>query len=484
MNLGDLQLNFAAIAPATILSVVALVVLLVDAFSDKARSTAPLAYLGIIGAALAAGVAMVLSRAPQSGFSGMVNHDAFAAFAEVIVCLAAAVTMLSAERDMQNEGLKKGEYYVLVLLATAGMAFMVSASDLVMLFLGLELMSIPVYALVGFNRFNARSGEGSFKYFVLGAFATGFLLYGAALIYGSTGSTSYAAIAAKASEGALKTDLYFAAGAVFVLAAMAFKISAVPFHMWTPDVYQGAPVSITGYMSAGVKAAAFVALARILFSMFGSVNAMFYDIVWALAAITMIAGNLLALVQTNIKRMLAYSSVGHAGYLLVAIAAASSGATSAMLFYLLVYALANLGAFAVVTALSGHEEAEELDSWAGVGHRRPLLGAAMTIFMLSLAGIPPTAGFFGKFFMFKEAIDRGLVNLAIVGMAASAIGVYYYLRVIVYMYMKEAPAGSRTPAPDIALNVGLVVTSIGVVVLGVVPGKLLEIAQRSVEGLF
>lgn len=484
MNLGDLQLNFTAIAPASILAIVAILVLVVDAFSDRERSTAPLAYLGIVGAALAGLVAMVISRAPQTGFSGMVNHDAFAAFAEVIVCVAAAITMLTAERDMRNEGLRKGEYYVLVLLATSGMAFMVSAADLVMLFLGLELMSIPVYALVGFNRNNTRSGEGSFKYFVLGAFATGFLLYGAALIYGAVGSTGYSAIAAKAAEGALKSDVYFAAGAILVLAALAFKISAVPFHMWTPDVYQGAPVSITGYMAAGVKAAAFVALARILFSMFGSVNAAFYDLVWALAAITMVAGNLLALVQTNIKRMLAYSSVGHAGYLLVAIAAASPGATSAMLFYLLVYALANLGAFAVVTALSGHEEADELEAWAGAGHRRPLLGIAMTVFMLSLAGIPPTAGFFGKFFMFKEAIDRGLVNLAVVGMAASAIGVYYYLRVIVYMYMRETPEGTRTPAPDVALNVGLALTSVAVVVFGVVPGKLLDIAMRSVEGLF
>jgi NADH-quinone oxidoreductase subunit N len=484
MNIADLQLNFAAIAPATILAVTAILVMLVDAFSTRAKSTAPLAYLGIIGAAAAGLTAMVLSRATQSGFSNMVSHDAFAAFGEVIVCVAAIVTMLTAQRDMKNEGLPKGEYYVLLLAATSGMAFMMSASDLVVLFLGLELMSIPVYALVGFNRYNARSAEGAFKYFVLGAFATGFLLYGASMLYGATGSTNYAEIAARAADGALRNDVYFIAGSVLLLAAMAFKISAVPFHMWTPDVYQGAPVSITGYMSAGVKAAAFVALARILFTLFGSIPDLFFNLLWILSAVTMIVGNVLAVVQSNIKRMLAYSSIGHAGYLLLALTAGSPGATSAMLFYLLVYALANLGAFAVATALSGKDEASDIESYAGVATRHPFLAAAMALFMFSLAGIPPTGGFFGKFFMFKEAIERGLVNLAIVGMIASAIGVYYYLRVIVYLYMKPSTSGVETTSTDGALHFGLALTSLGIVVLGVMPNRLMEIAIRSVEGLF
>jgi NADH-quinone oxidoreductase subunit N len=254
--------------------------------------------------------------------------------------------------------------------------------------------------------------------------------------------------------------------------------------MWTPDVYQGAPASITGYMSAGVKAAAFVSLARLLFAVFGSASEGLYFLLWALAAITMVVGNILALVQTNIKRMLAYSSIAHAGYLLVALAAGSAGGTSAMLFYLLVYALSNLGAFAAVTAMSGHEEAEELSSWAGIGYRRPALGIGMAIFMLSLAGIPPTAGFFGKFYMFKEAVDRGLINLAVIGMLSSAIGVYYYLRVIVTMYMTEGVAGAKSQRNDIALSVGLVIVTTGIMILGVAPGRLLEIAQRSVAGLF
>jgi NADH-quinone oxidoreductase subunit N len=484
MNLAELNLNFAAIAPSVILSVTAILVMLVDAFSLKAKSPDSLAYLGIVGAAAAGLTAMSLSAFPQVGFSGMINHDAFASFGELIACVAVIVTLLTAQRDMRNEGQLKGEYYVLVLAAAAGMCLMMGATDLVMLFLGLELMSIPVYALVGFNRYNARSGEGSFKYFVLGSFATGFLLYGAALIYGAVGSTSYADIAAKAAGGALKADVYFAAGTILLLAAMAFKVSAVPFHMWTPDVYQGAPMSVTGFMSAGVKAAAFVSLARLLFAVFGSAGDAFFGLLWALAAVTMVAGNLLALVQNNIKRMLAYSSVGHAGYLLVALAAGSPGGTSAMLFYLLVYAISNLGAFALATSLSGESDAEDIEGWAGVGYRRPWLGAAMTVFMLSLAGIPPTAGFFGKFFMFKEAIDRGLVNLALVGMLGSAIGVYYYLRVIVYMYMKEAQAGSRIAPVDGALKVGLTLTSLAIVVFGVFPGHLMEIAERSVRGLF
>ena len=484
MNIAELHVNFAAVAPSVILSLTAILVMLVDAFSPTARSKDSLAYLGIAGATAALFTAMLLSRSAQTGFSGMINHDAFAAFGEVVACAAVIVTLFTAQRDMRNEGLEKGEYYVLVLAAAAGMALMMSASDLVMLFLGLELMSIPVYALVGFNRYSLRSGEGSFKYFVLGSFATGFLLYGAALIYGAVGSTAYADIAAKAAGGVLKSNVYFAAGTILLLAALAFKVSAVPFHMWTPDVYQGAPMSITGFMSAGVKAAAFVSLARLLFAVFGSAGDVFFGLLWALAAVTMVAGNLLALVQSNIKRMLAYSSVGHAGYLLVALAAGSPGGTSAMLFYLLVYALANLGAFAVATALSGEQEADEIESWAGVGYARPWLGAAMAVFMLSLASIPPTAGFFGKFYMFKEAIDRGLVNLAIVGMLGSAIGVYYYLRVIVYMYMKEAPGGARIAPVEGALGFGLTLTSLGVVFFGVWPGRLLEIAERSVVGLF
>jgi NADH-quinone oxidoreductase subunit N len=483
MNLMDLDINFVAIAPALILAITALLVLAVDSFS-KPDAPTPFGYLSIFGIAVAGITAMLLSGRALTGFSGMISHDALAAFGEVIICAAAIITLLSAERDLARHHMKKGEYYILMLASLSGMAFMMSATDLVMLFLGLELMSIPVYALAGFNRSSVRSGESSLKYFILGAFGSAVLLYGSALIYGAVGSTQYSAIAEAVAGGALSNNLYMMLGTALLLAAMAFKVSAVPFHMWTPDVYEGAPTSITGFMGAAVKATAFIALARILISVFGTASDLLYPVLWVLAAASMLVGNVLALVQTNIKRMLAYSSVAHAGYLLIALAAGSGEALSSMLFYLFVYALANLGAFAVIIAISEREDAEDIESWAGLATRRPGMAAAMGLFMISLAGIPPTAGFLGKFYLFKEAIDRGLVNLVIIGVVASVIGVFYYLKVVVYMYMKEGPAVAHNRAHSIPVTIGLGLVSLAVVLFGVLPDRLLEIARNSVVGLF
>ncbi len=482
MNIAELNINFAAISPALVLIVTAIVVMLVDAYSEEGK-TRPLAFLSLVGVGVAALVAMLLSRQTFTGFSDMVVHDSFAAFGEFIVAISAGLTLLSADRDHANHNMRQGEYYMLLLASAAGMAFLMTATDLVMLFLGLELMSIPIYALAGSNRRSVRSGESALKYFVLGAFATGLLLYGSALLFGVTGSTNYADIAARGEL--FGNDVYYTAGAALVLSALAFKVSAVPFHMWTPDVYQGAPTSITGYMGAGVKAAAFVAFARILFTVFGDAGEAIYPVLWALAAVSMVVGNVLALVQSNVKRMLAYSSIAHAGYLLIALAAGSEGAISAMLFYLVVYGISNLGAFAATIAISGKEDAEDIESWAGLASRRPYVAFAMMVCMLSLAGIPPTAGFLGKFYLFKEAVERGLVNLAVIGVLASAVGVYYYLRVIVYMYMKKSATGeegSRTR--DAAVSVGLGIATLAIAFLGLMPGRLLEIARNSVIGLF
>ncbi len=484
MNPADLNLNFAALAPAAILVSMAIIVMLVDAFTDE-ETESPFTWLTMLGVGAAGLAAMALSSATRTGFSGMLTHDALAAFGEVIVCAAALVTLLTGHRDLANHRMRKGEFYVLFLASLSGMALMMSASDLVMLFLGLELMSIPVYALAGFNRASARSGESAFKYFILGAFASALLLYGSALLYGATGSTEYSVIKAVLAEQGLTGSLYLSLGLVLVLAALAFKVSAVPFHMWTPDVYEGAPVTVTSFMSAAVKATAFIALARLLSFTFADASDVIYPLLWTLAAVTMVVGNVLAVVQSNLKRMLAYSSIAHAGYLLVALATGSEGAISAMLFYLLVYALSNAGAFAVMAAISRKgEDAEAIESWSGLASRHPVLAAAMALFMVSLAGIPPTAGFVGKFFIFKEAIDRGLVNLAVVGMIASAIGVYYYLRVLVAMYMREGIAGERPVLAGVPVQVGVALCSVGVVVFGVLPGRLLEIATRSIVGLF
>lgn len=483
MNIAELNINFASITPALILIVTALIVMLVDAFSKEGRTT-PLSFLSLLGVILAALSAIMLSRTTHEGFSGMITHDGLAAFGTFAVCIGAAITLLVSNRDLSNHQMRQGEYFTLMLLATSGMAFLMSASDLVMFFLGLELMSIPIYALAGFNRRSLRSGESAMKYFVLGAFATGLLLYGTALIYGAVGSTNYADIAATVSEIGLTGNLYLTIGTALILVALGFKVGAVPFHMWVPDVYQGAPTSITGFMGAAVKAAGFVALARLVFVVFVDAAEVLTPLLWALAAVTMIVGNILALVQSNVKRMLAYSSVSHAGFLLVAIVVGTSGALSALLFYLIVYAVANLGAFAATIAISGSEDAEDIETWAGVSTRRPFVAFAMMLCMLSLAGIPPTAGFLGKFYLFKEAIEAGFVYLALVAVIASVIGVYYYLRVIVFMYMKEGAAGVQTGTRDMALNIGLVITSVAIAFFGILPNWLLEVARNSVIDLF
>jgi NADH-quinone oxidoreductase subunit N len=476
MDVVDLQINFSSIAPGVILAATALVVMLVDAFNKEDAPTAPLAYLGLIGTGVAAAITMVLSRHAHEGFSGMVNLDPFAAFGTVLICFVTGLTLLSSDRDLLNHRMRSGEYYTLILLSASGMAFMMSASDLVLLFLGLELMSIPVYVMAGYNRRSMRSAESAFKYLVLGAFSTAVLLYGASLIYGAVGSTNYAAVVEATAGGALSENVYLLIGTVLVLAAFAFKISAVPFHMWVPDVYQGSPTSIMAFMSAAVKATAFVALARFVITIVGSAGDVVLPVVWALAVASMLVGNVLA-----------YSAVSHAGYLLIAVAVGTSAAMSSMLFYLAVYGLATLGALAAVIALSGGEkgEAEELESWAGIGYRKPLLGAGMTLFMLSLAGIPPTAGFIGKFYLFKEAVAAGMVELAIFGVIGSIIGVYYYIRVIVYMYMHESAAGERgMTLSDVPLNIALIVVTAGTVLFGLLPRRLLEIVQNSVVGLF
>ena len=474
-------LSFAAIAPQIIIVITALVVLLADLFVNKKSILAYLSLLGII-------VAMVASWYIWDGtdpmFQTMAIADGYSLFLNLVFLVTAALSVLVSINYLVREGINYGEYYALLLFATGGMMLMGSATDLMVVFLALEILSISLYVLAGFNRADPKSGESALKYFLLGAFASGFLLYGIALIYGATGTTHLAAIVDFLTGTGTTSGTYLFIGLGLLLVGFSFKIALVPFHMWTPDVYEGAPTSVTAFMSVGAKAAGFAALGRLLLYAFPT---LLWDWAWALVALsvlTMTLGNLAAIAQTHVKRMLAYSSIAHAGYILIGIIAANEAGMAGVLFYLLAYAFMNVGAFAVVIAVGREGEPNlELSDYAGLGSRQPLLAAAMAVFMFSLAGVPPLAGFFGKFYIFSAAVQAGFVGLAIIGVLNSVVSAFFYLRVIVYMYMRE-PAVEARPvlAPPLALAITL--AALGTIVLGLLPAPLLTLAQQSIAMLF
>jgi NADH-quinone oxidoreductase subunit N len=365
------------------------------------------------------------------------------------------------------------------------MMFMAGARDLMVVFLGLEVMSISVYALTAFNRRDRKSAEAGLKYFLLGAFATGFFLYGIALVYGATGSTNVTEIGARVASGSA-TGTLLVMGVALLAIGFAFKVSAVPFHMWTPDVYEGAPAPVTAFMSAGVKAAAFVAFVRVFLVAFDGAYESWYPILWWLAAITMVGANLMALVQSNVKRMLAYSSIAHAGYLMVALAAANETAAAGMLFYLLVYTLMNIGAFAIViTVAHQSEERLQIEDYSGFGWSQPALGVLLTVFLLSLAGFPGTGGFMGKIFLLQGAVDSELWTLSVILVLTTVASYWYYLRVAWFMWMRE-PLTEGQHAQAVAplpMRVALVASVALILFLGIFPSAMLEFARSSVQGL-
>jgi NADH-quinone oxidoreductase subunit N len=370
-----------------------------------------------------------------------------------------------------------------VLFSTLGMMLMASGGDLVVIFLGLETLSLALYTLCGFRRAELRSNESALKYLLLGAFASGFFLYGIALIYGATGTTVLRRVAAFLADGKSHGPLLVIGGGL-LLVGFGFKVASVPFHMWTPDVYEGAPTSVTAFMIAGTKAAAFAAFLRVFLLALPTLHMQWSAAIWVLAVLTMTLGNLVALVQNNVKRMLAYSSIAHAGYVLVAVVAGGSSGASSVLFYLVAYALMNLGAFAAIIALQGHgQELLFLGDYAGLGFRRPALAACMALFMFSLAGIPPTAGFMGKLYIFSAALEAHYPVLAVIGVLNSVVSVYFYLRLIVIMYMTE-PATERLPVPRSApavLAVGM--SALGTLQIGLFPARLLDLARQSIAAL-
>ena len=478
-----------ALMPEIVLSAWAMLVLLVDVFQrgDRSVPSSPaigwLTLVGVGAAAVANGWLMTLQEVSATG---MIAVDEFRVFTNYLFLLAAALFVLISMRYLEQENMRHGELFSLVLLSVVGMMVFAGARDLIVIFLGLELMSVAVYVLTGANRRDLRAAEAALKYFLLGAFSSAFFLFGIALIYGGTGTINLAIVSMIVGVDGLGANMLVLAGMVLLVVGFGFKVAAVPFHMWTPDAYVGAPAPITGFMAAAVKAAGFAAFGRVLMTAFPGLYDTWGAIVYWLAVITMIAPNLVALVAGNVKRMLAYSSIAHAGYLLVALAAASVLGAASFLFYLVVYTLMTLGAFAVVVLVGRQgEQFVDLDSYSGLGWQRPLLGVCMTIFLLSLAGFPFTGGFIGKVFILRAAVEKGLVPLAVILVMASLVSYWYYLRVAWYMWFREAPSADSASGITVspAMRVALVAAVAGVVLLGIFPGQLLELAERGAATL-
>jgi len=484
------QLHYLwALLPEVVLSIGAMVVLLVDVFQreDRGGPSSPLVFWLAVGFTLATAVANGwLLTVEEVVPTGMIAVDAFRVFANYLFLLAVVLFLMMSGRYLDEERLRSGELYALILFATVGMMVFAGARDLMVVFIGLELMSVPIYVLTGVNRRDPRAAEGALKYFLMGAFSSAFFLFGVALVYGGTGTTNIALIGLTLGPEGLGSNALVVLGVAMLAVGFGFKVAAVPFHMWTPDAYEGAPTPVTALMAAAVKAAAFAAFLRVFLTAFPGLYGVWDAIAIWLAVLTMIAANLVALVEGNVKRMLAYSSIAHAGYLLVALAAATVTGAASFLFYLVVYTLMTMGAFAVVMVVGRRGEAHlDLEDYAGLGWTRPLLGVVMTIFMLSLAGFPFTGGFIGKVYILQAAVGRGLVWLAVVLVMTSLISYYYYLRVAWYMWFRdgEAAAGEGIVVST-GTRVALIAAAGLVVLLGIFPGELLELAARSATSLF
>jgi NADH-quinone oxidoreductase subunit N len=442
--------------------------------------------LAAFGLALTLGFTLNQMGNSATAFNGMVILDGFAVLVQSLLLVSGLLGVALAYSYLKRMGIERGEYYSLLLFSLVGMLLMAQAADLIVVFLALELLSIPLYVLAAFARPKVDSEEAGIKYFLLGAFATGFVVYGIALVFGATQSTSLAGIVARANEGAANLPLLLT-GAALILTGFGFKVAAVPFHMWTPDVYQGAPTSVTGFMAAGAKIAGFAALLRIFVSAFPSLSVDLTPVLWVLSALTMVVGNVIAIAQTNIKRMLAYSSIAHAGYILMAFVAygnpdVSPVSVAAGLFYLVAYTLTNFGVWGVVIALEASEgKGLEITDYAGLGRKHPALAAAMTVFMLSLTGMPPTLGLIGKFYLFRAVLEGGFVWLAVIGVLTSLISAYYYLRVVVTMYMRE---GDPQVTGEFWLNFAVGFAALATVILSFVPAALFGWASQAVVQLF
>ncbi|PYQ70916.1 MAG: NADH-quinone oxidoreductase subunit N [Acidobacteria bacterium] len=472
-----------AIVPMLCVTAAGLAAMVAESFRDPGERM-PIAGLGIVGLVGAAVATLLLWNHNVSSF-GVVSADNFGLFVTWILIIVGALSIAFSGPTVERERLPAGEYYALMLFAIAGMMLMATASDLLIIFLALEVLSIAVYVLTGIRRDSAQASEAAFKYFLLGAFSSTFFLYGIAFTYGLTGSTHLDRVGSLIAAQAMAPTPMQLLAVGFLLVGFAFKVSAVPFHMWTPDAYEGAPPAVTGFMSTGVKAAAFAAFARVFLTAFEPLRGDWGVILSVVAGATMIVGTVVGVAQSNVKRMLAYSSIAHGGYLLVALIAANDVGKGAVLFYLLTYAVTNLGAFGVIAVLDNGDRANDrVSDYAGLWNEHPGLAALMTIFLLSLGGFPPMAGFIAKWYVFSAAVKAGDNALAIIGVLTSVVSVFFYLRIVVMMYMTSSSQPLRFPAVPKIASVALAVSAILIFYLGILPTRVLDWAAESISTIF
>ncbi len=470
------------IFPEIVLTGFGVLIMLLEPFATAAHKKL-LGWLALGGVLAAGGATLRASRDPGTAFGGAIAADGFSFYFIYLFLLVAALVILGSIDYLERDHVQHGEFYALVLLGTVGMCFMAASTDLIMIFLGLEISSISTYILAGFRRRDRLSNEAALKYFLLGSFATAFFLFGIAWVYGLTGSTNLLAVRDQLVEPGQWSQFAIVA-LVLMFVGLAFKLSTVPFQIWTPDVYQGSPAPVGAFLSVGPKAAAFAILLRVFLGSFTAGGAVTFQLLWISAALTMCLGNLAALWQTNIKRLLAYSSIAHAGYILVGLAAGGSSGISAVMFYLVAYALMNVGAFILVAHLAGTgERVVEIEDYRGLGSERPAVAACLTVLFLSLAGIPTTAGFLGKFYLFRAAIHSHLVGLTVLALLNSVVSVYYYLRVIVAMYMREGKAETSTVALPWPVRAVLATSIVGIFCLGLAPNLLVGVSALAATPL-
>jgi len=478
--MGSIPASIQAIVPMLSVTLAALACMAAEAFRDHDEKM-PIGGLGIVGLVGAAISAALLWNGNATSF-GVIAGDNFGLFVTLILIAVGILTILFSSQVIDRDGIPAGEYYSLILFSIAGMIMMATANDLLVIFIALEVLSLAVYVLTGIRREDPRATEAAFKYFLLGAFSSAFFLYGIAFTYGLTGSTHLDKIGSYLAAESLSDNPLILVALGLLLVGFAFKISAVPFHMWTPDAYEGAPAIVTGFMSTGVKAAAFAAFARVFLSAFEPFSGEWAPVIWVIAAATMILGTVVGVAQTNLKRMLAYSSIAHGGYLLVGLVAANEVGKAAILFYLAAYAVTNLAAFGVIALIGARDRAnDELRDYAGLWYTHPGLSALMTVCLLSLGGFPPTAGFIGKWYVFTAAVSAGYYGLAIIGVLSSVVSVFFYIRVVVMMYMQEP--GAETPRFQISAisMAALTVAIVAIFYLGILPTQLLDLAQQSIS---
>ena len=470
------SIDLIALAPVLVLSVFAMLVLVLDLWGGRNKSL--LVFTSLVGLLMTAISAFAKHPIPAYSFNDSYIVDHMSLFFICIFTISSALAILLSVEYNEREGIRAGEYYALILFCTVGMILLASSTDMIMIFLGIEIVSICLYVLAGIRRNDHRSNEAALKYFLLGAFATGFLLYGMTLVYGSTGSTNLFKIAEFVQNPSAQSSPLLLMGLVLLVIGFGFKVASAPFHMWAPDVYQGAPTPVTAFMAVGPKAAAFAAFFRVFAEAFPEMSSSWEMLLSIIAVLSMIVGNLGAIMQTNIKRMLAFSSVSHAGYILMAVIAKSSLGSSSMLFYMLTYAFMTFGVFGIIIILGRKgEENLEIQNYSGLAYKHPVIALSMTIFLLSLGGLPPFAGFVAKFYLFSAAIQEGLLTLVIIAVLNSAISFYYYLKIVVFMYMKEPEAEfniSLTPMTLFVVLIGV----IGTIQLGIFPNAIITLASH------